>query len=122
MALEEEFDIEIPDTEAEKIVTVGDAVDYINENLTSKITIKKLAQLSHVTENTLTRHFNSSIGMPPYAYIRNLRFSHALSSLEGGANVTEAAVSSGFADYSHFIAEFKKRYGKTPYQMKKDNK
>ena len=32
MALEEEFDIEIPDTEAEKIVTVGDAVDYIKEN------------------------------------------------------------------------------------------
>lgn len=29
MALEEEFDIEIPDEEAEKIVTVSDAVDYI---------------------------------------------------------------------------------------------
>lgn len=29
MALEEEFDIEIPDEEAEKIVTVSDAVEYI---------------------------------------------------------------------------------------------
>ncbi|HEY8500635.1 MAG TPA: acyl carrier protein [Clostridia bacterium] len=29
MALEEEFDLEIPDKEAEKISTVGDAVDYI---------------------------------------------------------------------------------------------
>lgn len=29
MALEEEFDIEIPDEEAEKIKNVGDAVDYI---------------------------------------------------------------------------------------------
>lgn len=29
MALEEEFDLEIPDKEAEKIATVGDAVDYI---------------------------------------------------------------------------------------------
>ncbi|HBR03541.1 MAG TPA: acyl carrier protein [Ruminiclostridium sp.] len=29
MALEEEFDLEIPDKEAEKITTVGDAVDYI---------------------------------------------------------------------------------------------
>lgn len=29
MALEEEFDLEIPDEEAEKISTVGDAVDYI---------------------------------------------------------------------------------------------
>jgi acyl carrier protein len=32
MALEEEFDIEIPDSEAEKIATVGDAVEYIKNN------------------------------------------------------------------------------------------
>jgi len=32
MALEEHFDIQIPDEEAEKIVTVGDAVQYIKEN------------------------------------------------------------------------------------------
>lgn len=32
MALEEEFDLEIPDEDAEKIVTVGDAVNYIKEN------------------------------------------------------------------------------------------
>jgi len=32
MALEEEFDIEIPDSEAEKITSVGDAVDYIKNN------------------------------------------------------------------------------------------
>ena len=30
MALEEEFDIEIPDDEAEKIATVQDATNYIN--------------------------------------------------------------------------------------------
>ena len=32
MALEEEFDLEIPDSEAEKLQTVGDAVDYIKNN------------------------------------------------------------------------------------------
>lgn len=32
MALEEEFDIEIQDSDAEKIVTVGDVVEYIKEN------------------------------------------------------------------------------------------
>lgn len=33
MALEEEFDTEIPDSDAEKIVTVGDVVDYIKEHV-----------------------------------------------------------------------------------------
>jgi len=32
MALEEKFDIEIPDEEAEKILTVGDAIAYIENN------------------------------------------------------------------------------------------
>ena len=32
MALEEEFDMEIPDEEAEEIATVADAVNYIKEN------------------------------------------------------------------------------------------
>lgn len=32
MGLEGEFDIEIPDEDAEKIRTVGDALNYIKEN------------------------------------------------------------------------------------------
>ena len=32
MALEEEFSIEIPDEDAEKILAVGDAIKYINEH------------------------------------------------------------------------------------------
>ena len=32
MAMEEEFDVEIPDEDAEKIQTVGDAIKYIAEH------------------------------------------------------------------------------------------
>ena len=33
MALEEEFDMEIPDSDAEKVVSVGDVVDYIKDHV-----------------------------------------------------------------------------------------
>lgn len=33
MAFEEEFEMEIPDEDAESIATVGDVVDYINAKL-----------------------------------------------------------------------------------------
>ncbi len=33
MALEEEFEIEIPDTDAEKVVTVSDVVDYLKDKI-----------------------------------------------------------------------------------------
>ena len=36
MELEEEFDIQIPDDQAEKIKTVGEAVDYIEAALKNK--------------------------------------------------------------------------------------
>ncbi len=32
MAMEEEFEVEIPDEEAENIKTVGDAINYINSH------------------------------------------------------------------------------------------
>lgn len=36
MALEEEFGIEIPDEDAEKMTTVGDAIKYIEEKTANK--------------------------------------------------------------------------------------
>ena len=36
MALEEEFDLEIPDEDAEKITTVGQAIEYIEEHAESQ--------------------------------------------------------------------------------------
>ena len=36
MAFEEEFGLEIPDEEAEKITTVGKAIDYLSEKLAQK--------------------------------------------------------------------------------------
>lgn len=36
MALEEEFNAEIPDEDAEKLRTVGDAVNYIDQKVSAK--------------------------------------------------------------------------------------
>jgi len=36
MALEEEYGVEIPDEDAEKLTSVGDAIKYIDEKLASK--------------------------------------------------------------------------------------
>ena len=36
MAFEEEFDIEIPDEDAEKLNTVGDAVKYLDDKIANK--------------------------------------------------------------------------------------
>jgi acyl carrier protein len=38
MAFEEEFDLEIPDEDAEKLQTVGSAISYLQEKLAAKQT------------------------------------------------------------------------------------
>jgi len=96
------------------------AVDFINTNFTRNIRVEDVAETAHMTVNTLERRFKSKIGLSPYAYIQNCRFSNAVSILENGGTVTQAALDSGFPDYSHFIAMFKKRYDKTPLQFKKE--
>lgn len=94
--------------------------NYIKNNLKTNITIPHLAEISHVTVNTLERHFKSNLGMSPKEYIQNCRFVSAISIMKQGGSVLQAAEESGFTDYSYFISLFKKKYGKTPLQFKKE--
>src|SRR5699024_10967000 len=51
MELEDEFDMEIADEEAEKINTVGDAVEYINSN--KQILINMYHQLAFICSQVI---------------------------------------------------------------------
>ena len=55
MELEEEFDIQIPDDQAEKIKTVGEAVDYIDN------AVKKFMQDNAVRAGSLTILKNGAV-------------------------------------------------------------
>lgn len=95
------------------------AVEYIANSLSSEISVSQVAKEAHVTVNTLERHFKKCTGISPYKYIQNCRLANARAILECGGSVTGAAMASGFSDYSHFIALFKKKYKLTPLKFKK---
>ena len=56
MALEEEFDIEIPDSDAEKVVTVEDVVEYIKENVKGRKEDLKLIDSLEKAFRSLTKY------------------------------------------------------------------
>ncbi|MBP1682123.1 MAG: acyl carrier protein AcpP, partial [Proteobacteria bacterium] len=65
MALEEKFDIEIPDTDAEKIVTVKDAMSYIEAHkFWIKRVLLKLSLKVNVALKALVRLTQPSILLP----------------------------------------------------------
>ena len=105
---------------AEKGYTdVASALEYINTQYASPITVAGMAECAHVSVNTLERHFAEVLHLSPSAYLRKKRLSVAAELLYGGSTVSEACTESGFSDYSKFIALFKKTYGTTPLKYKR---
>lgn len=98
---------------------VSVALKYINENIEKAIQIKELSEYSHVSINTLERHFKDNLGINPRAFIRKKQLANAVKLLSQGKSVAEACTNSGFSDFSSFISLFKKNYGVTPLKYKK---
>ena len=96
------------------------ALDYIQAHLSAPMTVTEIAAAAHVSVNTLERHFLSSMKVAPSEFLKERRFAVAQALLREGKSVLEACEGSGFSDYSHFIALFRKRFGVTPLRYKKD--
>jgi len=94
------------------------ALEHIEQNYAFPITVSALSKLSHVSVNTLERHFEAVLHMSPSVYLKKKRLGIAAELLYKGATVGEACRRSGFSDESRFIALFKKTYGVTPMKYK----
>jgi AraC-like DNA-binding protein len=95
------------------------ALNFIQTNLSSNITVAEIAKAAHVSINTLERHFLSTVNMTPSEFIKRRRLALSQSLLRDGHSVQDAAIESGFTDYSRFISVFKEHFGTTPLQFKK---
>lgn len=82
---------------------------------------KELADRCYVNQSTLGRQFKKCLNVTPYEYVVSLKMKQACNLLESGKSVTAAAIESGFPDVAHFIALFKKNFGITPLQFKKQS-
>jgi AraC-like DNA-binding protein len=87
----------------------------------SDISAKELAALSGRSVSSFNREFKALFGTTPKQWLIERRMSHAHSLLSNQWSVTAAATEAGYSNVSHFIAAFKKQYGKTPHQIKLKN-
>ena len=77
----------------------------------------KLAELASVCDASpyhLVRSFRDAVGMPPHAYLTQIRSNHARDLILRGVPVSTAAYRCGFADQSHLTRTFKRIFGVTP--------
>lgn len=95
------------------------ALHYMDAHLCEDFNSKCLASACNVSVNTLERHFKDIFQITPFGMLRKKRLFASMECLRNGSSVTEAAIESGFSDYSNYIQVFKKQFGITPLSYKK---
>lgn len=98
---------------------VFSAIEYFHAYLDKPILLDELATLLGCTSYHLIRLFRLQKGMTPHAYLTQLRLEKARNLIDCGMSLSDTAVRAGLSDQSHLTRQFKKRYGVTPGQYKK---
>ncbi len=103
---------------------VRSCIQFIHENLHTRITIVRLAELTGLNHTYLAALFKKETGMTIHAYIQKKRLETAANILvQSNYSCTSIANSLSFSSQSHFIQAFQKYYGITPgeYRRKYSN-
>jgi len=92
------------------------ALDYMRSNVAADLSIDDLAACAKLSPFHFVRSFRRVTGLPPHAYLTQLRLDRARALLADGTGPSETALAVGFYDQSHLTKHFKRAYGITPGQ------
>lgn len=90
--------------------------EYLEDNYARNVSLDEMAALAGLSSYHLIRVFRNEVGLPPHAYLQQVRIHRARQLLSTGTTLVEVAYDTGFVDQSHFTKQFKKLVGVTPGQ------
>jgi AraC-like DNA-binding protein len=94
---------------------IGAALTYINSHLGEPITVAALAAQVGLSPSAFTRAFRELTGSSPYQYVKEVRLNRARELvMDRRVGVADVAHRVGYTSASHFIKEFRTRFGATP--------
>lgn len=88
--------------------------DRLADELLNPPTLSDLARMVGLSKFQLLRRFERVYGVPPHAWLLLQRGERARRLIRDGSSLSQAAVSSGFADQSHMTRNFLRQFGFTP--------
>lgn len=92
------------------------AKDYMAAHLDEPVLLRDLASMAGLSPFHFLRCFKRATGMPPHAYLTQLRLQRARALLRATEPPAQVAAALGFADQSHLTRRFKAAFGVTPSQ------
>jgi AraC-like DNA-binding protein len=93
---------------------VGAVRDLLTERLADPPSLDDLALAAGMSPFTLVRAFRSETGLPPHAYLNQVRVRLARRLLDEGMAPAVVAAEVGFADQAHLTRHFKRSVGVPP--------
>lgn len=102
-------------TDSIKSVAILECIEYINDNISDKITLEKLSEVCNLNSSYLSILFKKEMGVSVSQYITKKKIDVAKDMLKIPDN-TPIFISNylSFCSHSYFIKTFKKITGKTP--------
>lgn len=91
-----------------------DVRDMLHSRLTDPPTLEELAAAVGSSTFSVLRAFRRAYGLPPHAYLNQVRVQKARALLRRGLKPAETAYQVGFADQAHLTRHFKRTVGVTP--------
>lgn len=90
-------------------------MDYIDANVTNKISLSCVAKKAGMTESTFSRHFSAANGISFKQYVTEKKIQRAIFLLRTtNLKMIDIALESGFDSVSGFYDAFKRKTGTTP--------
>lgn len=103
-------------TAAGQTGTVTEILLYLNRHLQEPFSLDKLAQRFFISKHHLNKVFRKATGTTVFDYLLHKRVTLAQQLLIGGHSAQEAALLSGFGDYSSFYRSYTRILGHSPLQ------
>jgi AraC-like DNA-binding protein len=90
--------------------------EYLEAHYFENVLLEQLAAIANLSPFHLVRAFRTEMGLPPHAYLTQIRIERAKTLLAQGWPVAQVAAETGFADQSHLTKRFKGIVGVAPGQ------
>lgn len=98
------------------------AARFINEHFRQQISSAEIAAAAGFSPNYLSRKFREAVGVGVHDYLVSTRLRNAaFELLSTSMSVTQIALHCGFSDSNYFKDVFKKKYGVTPRDYRKNH-
>jgi transcriptional regulator GlxA family with amidase domain len=112
---------ELPRNSGHSDVRITELLHKLHEHsLPESLELSDFARRFNISSSRLRHLFKENVGVPPHTYLRIMRLNEAKRLLSTTfASVKEVSARVGYGDCSHFVRDYRLRFGERPSQTRR---